>query len=242
MAFNKFDCGGIVCILINNSSILYLIIYISTDNLCFLRPDWLEAAYRHDQDMMIYKFPFRSSRRRRQRSRWIHFHLPISSQPVPTGQVGSRLSGAAGGKKPVLVSMSKSCAAKVDVSATWGAWEECLDECRGGWFVLGGSPDITREQMDGFKRWRDWMRRYVFFYYNSRPVLNVHLSSHPTYFTFDILGTPPKDSSRPFLYPSHLHPHTLPNIPHLHPHPHPSIPLPQDLRTASSSPSKHPYR
>ena len=58
---------------------------------------------------------------------------------------GNRLSGAIGGKKPVLVSTSKSCAAKVDVS-TWPVGMSCEGGKERRWVArkwVGGSESIA---------------------------------------------------------------------------------------------------
>ena len=80
------------------------------------------------------------------------------SQPTPTGQVDTSTLAAHDFDVDTRTGFLPPIAPLKRLPATWEAWEECLDECKGGRFVLGDGPDITPEQMDDSKRWRDRVR------------------------------------------------------------------------------------
>ena len=90
----------------------------------------------------------------------------LSSSPlqvIPTGQVDTSTLAAHDFDVDTRTGFLPPIAPLKRLPATWEAWEECLDECKGGRFVLGDSPDITWEQMDDSKRWRDRVREVCIF-------------------------------------------------------------------------------
>ena len=86
------------------------------------------------------------------------------SQPIPTGQVDTSTLAAHDFDVDTRTGFLPPIAPLKRLPATWEAWEEYLDECKGGRFVLGDSPDITPEQMDDSKRWRDRVREVCIFF------------------------------------------------------------------------------
>ena len=88
------------------------------------------------------------------------------SQVIPTGQVDTSTLAAHDFDVDTRTGFLPPIAPLKRLPATWEAWEECLDECKGGRFVLGDSLDITPEQMDDSKRWRDRVKEvYIFLLY-----------------------------------------------------------------------------
>ena len=88
----------------------------------------------------------------------------LSSPLIPTGQVDTSTLAAHDFDVDTRTGFLPPIAPLKRLPATWEAWEECLDECKGGRFVLGDSLDITPEQMDDSKRWRDRVKEvYIFF-------------------------------------------------------------------------------